>query len=269
MYLPLRIFSQQNQDSPFRLGAVTIVAGHSGPETAADARSHFGIFSPQVWHLFPRGQVINLYFWDYNDVAPGYFAAVQASLATKETAVLVVHVARPDSPVADRTKFADSDLKAAAKGLYLLREFDNKSPKMGTVLVQGSSATVNVVANLDKLNSSGINVRIIAVISEDLFRLQPKQYQNFIFPDSARYDCMVITTMTKRIEVLSDLGPLTQAYSLSSDFDDRWRSGGLEEDIIAEAHLDAKCTFDAIVRFAKDHSSRIQKQLSALQPAKL
>lgn len=40
--------SQQNQDSPFELGVVTVVAGHSGPETAADARSHFGIFAPQV-----------------------------------------------------------------------------------------------------------------------------------------------------------------------------------------------------------------------------
>jgi hypothetical protein len=29
-YLPVRIFSQQNQDSPFKLGVLTIVAGHSG-----------------------------------------------------------------------------------------------------------------------------------------------------------------------------------------------------------------------------------------------
>ena len=75
MYLPVRVWSQQNQDSPFRLGVLNILAGHSGPETAADARTHFGIFSPQVWKLFPRDQVINLNFWDYNDVAPGYLAA--------------------------------------------------------------------------------------------------------------------------------------------------------------------------------------------------
>ena len=75
MYLPARVWSQQNQDSKFRTGVLHILAGHSGPETAADARTHFGIFAPQVWKLFPRGQVINLSFWDYNDVAPGYFAA--------------------------------------------------------------------------------------------------------------------------------------------------------------------------------------------------
>ena len=57
---PARVWSQQNQDSPFRVGVLNILAGHSGPETAADARTHFGIFAPQVWKLFPRGQVIVL-----------------------------------------------------------------------------------------------------------------------------------------------------------------------------------------------------------------
>src|SRR5678809_1670548 len=59
MYLPARVWSQQNQDSKFRTGVLHILAGHSGPETAADARTHFGIFAPQVWKLFPRDQVIN------------------------------------------------------------------------------------------------------------------------------------------------------------------------------------------------------------------
>jgi len=38
MYLPSRVWSQQSQDSPFRVGVLNILAGHSGPETAADAR---------------------------------------------------------------------------------------------------------------------------------------------------------------------------------------------------------------------------------------
>ena len=53
MYLPARVWSQQNQDSPFRVGVLNILAGHSGPETAADARTHFGIFAPQVWEAVP------------------------------------------------------------------------------------------------------------------------------------------------------------------------------------------------------------------------
>ena len=43
MYTPARVWSQQNQDSPFRNGVLHILVGHSGPETAADGRTHFGI----------------------------------------------------------------------------------------------------------------------------------------------------------------------------------------------------------------------------------
>ncbi len=52
MYTPARVWSQQNQDSKFRVGVLHILSAHSGPETAADARTHFGIFAPQVWKLF-------------------------------------------------------------------------------------------------------------------------------------------------------------------------------------------------------------------------
>ena len=103
MYLPARVWSQQNQDSKFRTGVLHILAGHSGPETAADARTHFGIFAPQVWKLFPRDQVINLSFWDYNDVAPGYFAAAEIAARKKKVGIIVIEVARPDFRVADRS----------------------------------------------------------------------------------------------------------------------------------------------------------------------
>ena len=37
MYLPARVWSQQNQASKFKTGVLHILAAHSGPETAADA----------------------------------------------------------------------------------------------------------------------------------------------------------------------------------------------------------------------------------------
>lgn len=263
MYLPIRIFSQQNQDSPFELGVVTIVAGHSGPETAADARSHFGIFAPQVWTLFPEGQAVNLYFWDYNDVAPGYFAAVEAAMHRKETGVIVIHVARPDMEVADRSRFADSDMKAAARGAYVIREYDEGKPPMGTVLVQGASSTVNLLKCLERLEGEGINVRVVSVISEELFHWQPQEYQERVMPLSARFDCMVVTTMTKRILPLSKLGPLTKEYTVCADHDDRWRTGGLEEDVIAEAKLDPQSIYEGIKRFALERDDRLRRQREA------
>ena len=268
MYLPARVWSQQNQDSPFRLGVLNILAGHSGPETAADARTHFGIFSPQVWKLFPRNQVITLNFWDYNDVASGYFAAVEIAARDPKVGVIVLEVARPDFPVADRSTFADTDLKAAAKGLYVIRDFDPSKPKHGYVVVQGSSSTVNLVSVLPRLEAAGVNVKVIAAISDELFERQPEEYRNSVFPPGARYDLMVVSTGTKRVWPLQNLGPLTDEYSLVSDWHDEWLTGGTESDVITEAHLDPESIYNGIERFARDHGSRISLQLEQLGGAR-
>ncbi len=264
MYLPARVWSQQNQDSPFRVGVLHILAGHSGPETAADARTHFGIFAPQVWKLFPRGQAINLSFWDYNDVAPGYFAAAEIAARDPKVGVITIEVARPDFPVADRNTFADSDPLAARKGLYLIRDWDPDQPAHGTVFVQGSNSTVNLVNVLPRLEEAGVNVRVVAVVSEDLFARQPAAYHEHIVPASARYDAMVVSTGTRRFPPVSGLGPLTDEYSLWSDWDDQWLTGGTEPDVIAEAHLDAESIFAGIKRFAEAHDSRMARQREAI-----
>ena len=265
MYLPARVWSQQNQDSPFRVGVLNILAGHSGPETAADARTHFGIFSPQVWKLFPRHQVITLSFWDYNDVASGYFAAVEVAARDPKVGVIVLEVARPDFPVADRNTFADKDPKAAAKGMYVIRDFEPGKAKHGYVISQGSSSTVNLVSVLPRLAEEGLNVKVIAAISEELFSRQPEEYRNSVLPPEARYDLMVVSTGTRRVWPLEDAGPLTGEYSLVSDWDDQWLTGGTESDVITEAHLDPESIFQGVKRFASDHDSRISRQSAQLE----
>lgn len=69
-------------------------------------------------------------------------------------------------------------------------------------------------------------------------------------------------------------------YTLSADFDDRWRTGGLEDDVIAEAHLDVDSVFEGerqsawrllifspsrlgIKRFADDRDDRLRRQREA------
>jgi transketolase len=199
MYTPARVWSQQNQDSKFRTGVLHILAGHSGPETAADARTHFGIFAPQVWKLFPRDQVINLSFWDYNDVAPGYFAAAEIAAAEKKVGLIVIEVARPDFRVADRATFADTDVRAAARGLYVIRDFAPGRPRHGYVVAQGSSATFNLVSVLPRLDAAGINVKVIAAISEELFERQPEAYRHAVLPPEARQDLMFVMSGTRRM----------------------------------------------------------------------
>ena len=260
MYTPARVWSQQHQDSKFRVGVLHILAAHSGPETAADARTHFGVFAPQVWKLFPQGQVINLSFWDYNDVAPGYFAAAEIAARDPRVGIITLEVARPDFAAADRSHFADSDLRAAAKGLYVIRDFAPGKPRHGYVIAQGSSSTVNLVKVLPKLEAAAVNVKVIAAISEDLFDRQSQAYRDSVLPPEARYDLMVVSTGTRRMWPLRNLGPLTDEYSLTSDFDNSWRTGGLEAEVIAEAHLDPDSIFAGVERFANERERRISDQ---------
>lgn len=264
MYLPARVWSQQSQDSPFRTGVLHILAGHSGPETAADARTHFGIFAPQVWKLFPRGQAIHLSFWDYNDVAPGYFAAAEIAARDPQVGVIILEVARPDFPVADRNTFADTDIKAAAKGLYVIRDFTPGQPRNGYIIAQGSSSTVNLLRTVPRLEAAGINVKIIAAISEELFDRQPEAYRHAVLPPEARYDLMVVSTGTRRVWPIKDVGPLTDAYSMTSDWDNQWLTGGLEPDVIAEAHLDPESIFAGVQRFANAREQRLARQRDLL-----
>ena len=265
MYLPARVWSQQNQDSKFHTGVLHILAAHSGPETAADARTHFGIFSPQVWKLFPRGHVINLSFWDYNDVAPGYFAAAEIAARNKNVGIITIEVARPDFRVADRGTFADTDLRAAAKGLYVIRDFAPGLPKHGYVVAQGSSATFNLVEVLPKLVSAGINVKVIAAISEELFDHQPEAYRHAVLPAGARQDLMFVSGGTRRMWPLRNVGAQADDYSLTADWDNQWLTGGLESDVIAEAHLDKDSIFSGVRRFAEERAQRLDQQRSALE----
>ncbi len=260
MYLPARVWSQQSQDSRFRMGVLHILAGHSGPETAADARTHFGIFAPQVWKLFPRGQAIHVSFWDYNDVAPGYFAAAEIAARDPKVSVIIIEVARPDFPVADRNTFADKDLKAAAKGLYVIHDFNPNQPKHGYVIVQGSNSTVNLVNVIPRLEAQGINVKIIAAVSEELFDRQPTSYRQSVLPPEAKYDLMVVSTGTRRVWPIRDVGPLTDEYSLTADWDNQWLTGGTESDVIAEAHLDAESIYAGINHFAEMRENRLNQQ---------
>jgi hypothetical protein len=57
---------------------------------------------------------------------------------------------------------------------------------------------------------------------------------------------------------------MTDAYSLTSDWDNQWLTGGLEGEVIREAHLDPDSIFQGIARFAADRDKRMSAQSVAL-----
>src|SRR5207247_1903806 len=96
----------------------------------------------------------------------------------------------------------------------------------------------NLVSILPKLVSGGINVKVIAAVSEELFDRQSQSYRHSVLPPGAVHDLMFISSGTRRMWPLRNVGTLTDAYSMTADWNDQWLTGGLVPDVIAEAHLD-------------------------------
>jgi transketolase len=117
-----------------------------------------------------------------------------------------------------------------------------------------------LISQLDRIKSSELNVRIISAISEELFNRQSQDYKNNVLPPSAKYNLMIVSTGTKRIWPVSSCGPLTEEYSLVSDWNDQWLSGGSETEVLEEAQLDPESIYQGIYRFANDYEVRKQKQ---------
>jgi len=250
-YGPMRLFSQLAQDCELKVGKVIWVAGHSGPETAEDSRTHFGIYETGVTQLFPEGHVIDLHPWEYNEVP----VVLAAALAT-DVPIVALHLTRPTVEIPDRAALGMASHFEAARGAYLIRDVTAGKPSAGTVYVQGTVTTANVVKALPELDARGINVRIVACISPQLFRRQDAAYQANIRSDSDRWSGMAITN--RAFKLMTDFveGPIAKDYSLSSDFDNRWRTGGTVDEVMDEAHLGPGHILAAIERYASEREER-------------
>ena len=251
-YGPIRLFSQVAQDSQIKVGKLLWVAGHSGPETAEDSRTHFGIFAPGVTQLFPDGHIINLHPWEHNDVAP----ALAAAFAT-DVPIVALHLTRPAIEVPDREKLGISSHLNASKGAYLIRDYDSR-PKEGVVIVRGTSSTNTIVSILEELGAKH-NVKIVSAISWELFNRQSKSYKDSIISEREWSDSMVVTNTGLRIMHKWISNRIVSEYSVSPDWDNNWRTGGSVDEIIDEAHLSPRWVLEAIEKFASERNIRLER----------
>jgi transketolase len=253
-YGEMRLFSQLAQDTELKVGKVLWIAGHSGPETAEDSRTHFGIFSIGVTQLFPNGHVIDLHPWEYNEVPVMLGAAFSTDVP-----IVALHLTRPPVEIPDREALGMPSHFEAARGAYVIRPYRPDQPRGGTVYVRGTMPTANLVSLLPELDARGINVKIVAALSPQLFALQPEQYRRSVTDPAGRLDAMVITNGAfKLMQDWAD-GPLVREYSLSSDWDDRWRTGGSVAEVIEEAHLDEAHILAALERFTAERPDRLRR----------
>ena len=251
-YGPIRLFSQVAQDSQIKVGRLLWIVGHSGPETAEDSRTHFGIFAPGVTQLFPTGHIINLHPWEHNDVAPALAAAFSTDVP-----IVALHLTRPAIEIPDREKLGMASHFEASKGAYLIRDYDNR-PKEGVVIVRGTSSTNTMVSILEQIGSEH-NVKIVSAVSWELFRRQDQAYKDSIISETEWSDSMIVTNTGLRIMHNWISNRIVSEYSVSPDWDDNWRTGGSLDEIIDEAHLSPRWVLEAIQKFASERNSRLER----------
>jgi len=110
-------------------------------------------------------------------------------------------------------------------------------------------------------------VKIVATISPQLFRLQPASYQASIVSMADRMDGMAITNRAFRQMREWVDSPIADEYSLSADWDNRWRTGGTLDEVIEEAHLTTGDILAAIERFVRERDDRIGRLREAVESA--
>ena len=101
----------------------------------------------------------------------------------------------------------------------------------------------------------------------DLFRLQDEEYRNRIASRGDRWDAMVISNRALRVSSDWVANPVVAEYSLTSDWDDRWRTGGTVDEVIEEAHLSQDHILQGIERFAREREARIRALRDAVEAA--
>ena len=252
-YGPIRLFSQIAQDSDLKVGKLIWVAGHSGPETAEDSRTHFGVFAPGVTQLFPEGYIVNIHPWEHNEVAPALVAAFNTDIP-----VIGLHLTRPSVTIPDRKALGMASYLDAAKGAYIIKDYDKDRKKEGLVIVRGTSSTNSVVELLPRIKAEGPNVKIVAAISWVLFQKQPESYRTSIIAPNEWHDAMVITNGGRRLMHKWMANKLVEKYSLSPDWDNRWRTGGTVDEIVDEAHLSPRWLWAGITKFAINRRDRLE-----------
>jgi transketolase len=147
----------------------------------------------------------------------------------------------------------------AAKGAYVIRDYDPNRPKEGCIIVQGTSTTRSVYSLLPRFQDGTLpNVKLIQAISWELFELAGRDYQDRVLPRPDWLDSTVITNGARKLMQQWLPHKVAEHYAMSSDWDDRWRTGGSVDEIIAEAHLDPESLAEGIKLFCADREKRLR-----------
>ena len=172
--------------------------------------------------------------------------------------IVALHLTRPPVIIPDRKTLGMASYKEAAKGAYIIKDYDENRPLEGVVIIRGTSSTNSLVSILPKIINKGPNIKIVAAISWGLFMAQSKKYRESVVSENEWMDAMIITNGAIRLMHKWIANRIVEEYSMSPDFDNQWRTGGSLDEIIAESKLDAESIWNGILKFTTERSKRLE-----------
>ena len=160
----------------------------------------------------------------------------------------------------DREKLGVPSFREAAKGAYVIKPHDPDRAPEGTILVQGTSTTDSIYRILPRLLAGeGPNVKLVQLVSPELFRMQTEEYRTSVISREDWIDSTFVSNQARRAMTDWTAHKVAARYAMTPDFDDRWRTGGSVDELKVEAHLDPKSLWDGIARFAADREERLRE----------
>jgi transketolase len=128
-------------------------------------------------------------------------------------------------------------------------------------------STYNLIRALDEIDAAGVNVKLVAVPSPQLFALQPEAYRETVLSAGDRMNSTYVTNRSRRVMRDWVFNPLADRYALSSDRDDRWRPGGSVDELCTNAGIDPAGIAAGVIRFANDYELRMKELKEMLAEA--
>jgi len=108
----------------------------------------------------------------------------------------------------------------------------------------------------------------VAVVSPELFRLQPDAYRERILSPADMMDMTYITNGARRLMRDWVQHRISDEYAMSSDWDNRWRTGGTVDEVMEEAHLSMDWLLSGIQRFVEERPARLDRLHAELSAAR-
>ncbi len=169
-----------NQLNPETKGFFIMLAAHDGPETGEDGPTHQGLFWMSMFTAYPGIKVYKP--MDANETIEMLFYALEKGEP------IALSVVRPDVPVFVRGN-GIPPAREAVNGAYVFKNYNNHGGKKVVLAICGGQVLANTLEILPDLEKFGLDVKIIAVTSPQLFeelRKNNPQKANEIFSDEDR-----------------------------------------------------------------------------------